>query len=45
MHEHYFFIESENDPTTDPVVVWTNGGPGASSFFGIMTELGPFSLS
>jgi hypothetical protein len=31
---HYFFVESERSPTTDPLVVWTNGGPGAASFFG-----------
>ena len=27
MHEQYFFVESENDPKNDPVIVWTNGGP------------------
>ncbi|GAB5370145.1 hypothetical protein AAMO2058_001466800 [Amorphochlora amoebiformis] len=43
--EHYMFIESENNPKTDPLVIWTNGGPGASSFFGLMVELGPFMLS
>jgi hypothetical protein len=25
MHEHYFFVESEGDPMTDPLIVWTNG--------------------
>ena len=44
MHEHYMFIESEGDPSTDPVLLWTNGGPGASSFFGLFVELGPFML-
>ena len=23
---HYYFIESESDPSVDPVVFWTNGG-------------------
>ena len=44
MHEHYMFIEAESDPATAPVLLWTNGGPGASSFFGLFVELGPFML-
>ena len=38
-------MESENNPATDPVLIWTNGGPGASSFFGLFTEIGPFELA
>ncbi len=46
MHENYFFVEAEGDkPTEKPVIVWTNGGPGASSYFGLFVELGPFYLS
>jgi len=46
MHENYFFVEAEGDkPTEKPVLVWTNGGPGASSYFGLFVELGPFYLS
>eukprot|EP00930_Biecheleria_cincta_P095710 TRINITY_DN8764_c0_g1_i2.p1 TRINITY_DN8764_c0_g1~~TRINITY_DN8764_c0_g1_i2.p1 ORF type:complete len:539 (-),score=80.92 TRINITY_DN8764_c0_g1_i2:95-1624(-) len=45
MHEHYLFFESEGNPETDPLVMWTNGGPGASSFFGSFVELGPYYLS
>lgn len=25
---HYMYFESENDPTTDSIIFWTNGGPG-----------------
>lgn len=41
---HYMFIESLNDPATDPVVVWFNGGPGCSSLLGFISELGPFKI-
>lgn len=39
---HYVFIESQNNPKNDPVVLWLNGGPGCSSLFGFMEENGPF---
>jgi carboxypeptidase C (cathepsin A) len=39
---HYWYIESLNNPTTDPVVLWTNGGPGCSGLLGLGTEFGPF---
>ena len=25
MHEHYMLVESEGNPATDPLVIWTNG--------------------
>ena len=36
------YIESENDPSKDPVIVWTNGGPGSSSLYGLFDEMGPY---
>ena len=37
---HYWLQMSEGDPATDPVVMWLNGGPGASGMIGMLTELG-----
>lgn len=41
-HMHYWFVESTNDAKNDPVVFWTNGGPGCSGLLGFFTEQGPF---
>ncbi|XP_015077397.1 serine carboxypeptidase 1-like [Solanum pennellii] len=40
---YYYFVESERDPSNDPVVLWLNGGPGCSSFDGFVYEHGPFN--
>lgn len=42
---HYWFVESQGDPASDPVVLWLNGGPGCSSMEGFMAEHGPLHLN
>ena len=38
---HYMFVTSQSNPTTDPVILWLNGGPGCSSLIGFFKEIGP----
>lgn len=39
----FWFVESQTpDSASDPVLLWTNGGPGCSGLVGFMTEQGPF---
>jgi carboxypeptidase C (cathepsin A) len=40
----YRYVTSQSNTTTDPVVLWLNGGPGCSSLIGLMEELGPFRV-
>ena len=39
---HYMYIESQDNATSDPLVIWLNGGPGCSSLLGAFSENGPF---
>lgn len=41
----YYFVESPQNSSTKPLVLWLNGGPGCSSLgYGAMEELGPFRV-
>ncbi|GIY64714.1 lysosomal protective protein [Caerostris darwini] len=42
---HYWFVESQRSPSSDPVVLWVNGGPGCSSLDGFLNELGPLHVA
>ena len=45
IHTHYVLVECEQDDDEAPLIYWSNGGPGSSSMFGLLTELGPLLLS
>ncbi|KAK4481655.1 hypothetical protein RD792_012562 [Penstemon davidsonii] len=41
----YWFFEAEEDPSSKPIILWLNGGPGCSSIaYGLAEEIGPFHI-
>lgn len=38
---YFWFFPSQSDPGKDPVILWLQGGPGATSLFGLFKENGP----
>jgi hypothetical protein len=41
----YWYVESQGDPAEDPVIFWTNGGPGCSGMYAFAVEHGPFFIT
>ena len=37
----YIYTPSQSVPESDPLMLWLNGGPGCSSLFGMLAEIGP----
>lgn len=41
----FWFFPAAQDAENEPVVLWLQGGPGASSLFGLFEENGPFVVN
>ncbi|XP_053983595.1 venom serine carboxypeptidase [Hylaeus volcanicus] len=41
----FWFFPAVHNPKTAPIVLWLQGGPGATSMFGLFMENGPFIVT
>ena len=41
----YWLVARNADGAPAPTILWTNGGPGSTSFWGFFTENGPYAVS
>ncbi|XP_057418141.1 serine carboxypeptidase-like 1 [Lotus japonicus] len=41
----YYFVESERNPTEDPLLLWMTGGNGCSGLCGLWFEIGPLKFN
>eukprot|EP01094_Clydonella_sp_ATCC50884_P024833 TRINITY_DN6342_c0_g1_i1.p1 TRINITY_DN6342_c0_g1~~TRINITY_DN6342_c0_g1_i1.p1 ORF type:complete len:428 (-),score=124.05 TRINITY_DN6342_c0_g1_i1:89-1372(-) len=41
----YWLIECDNNPSSAPLIIWLQGGPGCSSMIGLFNELGPYYVT
>ncbi|KAG2520644.1 hypothetical protein JM16_006650 [Phytophthora kernoviae] len=44
-HYFYWYFESRNKPSTDPLVLWIPGGPGEGGTYGLLAENGPCTVN
>uniref|UniRef100_A0A9I9EDP6 Serine carboxypeptidase-like 13 n=1 Tax=Cucumis melo TaxID=3656 RepID=A0A9I9EDP6_CUCME len=40
----YYFVKSEGNPKTDPLLFWLTGGPGCSALTALAFEVGPINF-
>ncbi|PHU20463.1 hypothetical protein BC332_11614 [Capsicum chinense] len=40
----YYFVKSESNPKSDPLILWLTGGPGCSALSGLLFEIGSITF-